>query len=243
MSESLNRSKVVLVKVVLVKAVLVKAVLVKAVLVKAVLVKAVLACAVLAAGLALPAGVEVALAAEQQRSADDIIKALRPMPRATRGLSASPADAARDAEDTRFVDTLRNRTTRSLTSEERDKIVSIAKTKPSIDLEINFEFNSATIGAKATPQVTTLGEALSSADLKGATFVVAGYTDAKGSDTYNQGLSERRADAVKRFLMEKYGIDASKLLTAGYGKTQLKNASNPFAAENRRVQVVNIADK
>ena len=43
------------------------------------------------------------------------------------------------------------------------------KKKPSIDLEINFDYNSATIGAKALPQVTALGQALSSGDLKGRT--------------------------------------------------------------------------
>ena len=199
-----------------------------------------LACVVLAAGLALPAGIGFVLAAEQP-SAEQIIKALKPA-RVTRSLT-SPADAARAAEEARFVDSLRNRTTRSLSTDEREKIVAIAKTKPSIDLEINFEYNSATIGAKAMSQVTALGQALTSADLKGTTFVLAGHTDAKGGDTYNQGLSEQRADAVKRFLLEKYGIEASKLVTAGHGKTQLKNSANPFAGENRRVQVVNLADK
>ena len=92
-------------------------------------------------------------------------------------------------------------------------------------------------------QVTALGEALTSADLKGRTFILAGHTDAKGSDTYNQGLSERRADAVKQFLTEKYGIEVSHLATVGYGKAHLKNTSNPFAGENRRVQVVNATDR
>jgi outer membrane protein OmpA-like peptidoglycan-associated protein len=118
---------------------------------------------------------------------------------------------------------LRNRTTRSLTTTEREQITTIAEKKPSIDLEINFEYNSATIGTKASPQVTALGKALSSDDLKGSTFIVAGYTDAKGGDTYNQGLSERRADAVKQFLTEKYGVEASNLVTVGYGKSHLKN--------------------
>ena len=199
------------------------------------------ACVTLAAGLALPAGIGLTFAAEQP-SAEQIIKALKP-PRVTRSLSTTPADAARDAEETRFIDTLRNRTTRSLTSDERDKVASIAKSKPSIDLEITFEFNSATIGAKAMPQVTALGEALTSSDLKGRTFILAGHTDAKGGDTYNQSLSERRADAVKRFLAEKYKVEASNLVTVGYGKTQLKNPDGPFLPENRRVQVVNAADK
>jgi flagellar motor protein MotB len=48
---------------------------------------------------------------------------------------------------------------------------------------------------------------------------------------------------VKRFLQEKYGIEASSLVTVGYGKAQLKNASDPFGFENRRVQIVNMADK
>ena len=98
---------------------------------------------ILVAAIALPAGIGFALAAEQS-SAEQIIRALKP-PRVTRGLSTSPADTARAADDKRFVDTLRNRTTRSLTTDERNKIASIAKERPSIDLEINFEFNSADI--------------------------------------------------------------------------------------------------
>src|SRR5437762_2217333 len=129
-----------------------------------------LALAVLTAGLVLPLGAGSALAVEQPTAAD-IIKALKPVAK-TRSLTV-----ARNVEDTRFVESLRNRTTRSLTSTERDRIASAAEKRPSIDLEINFEYNSDTIGAKATPQVTALGQALSSADLKGGTFVVAGYTD------------------------------------------------------------------
>jgi outer membrane protein OmpA-like peptidoglycan-associated protein len=203
--------------------------------------KITLTCMILAVGLALPSGLGVALAAEE-RSADDIIKALKPA-RITRGLTTSPADAARNAQETKFVNSLRNRPTRSLTFAEREQITSIAKKRPSIDLEVNFDYNSDNIGSKAMPQVSALGQALASPDLKGGTFIVAGHTDAKGSDTYNQGLSERRAEAVKRFLAEKYGIDASNLVTVGYGKTHLKNPAGPFASENRRVQVINASDK
>jgi len=180
--------------------------------------------------------------AAEQRSADDIINALK-SPRVTRGVTTSPADAARAADETRFLSAVRNRPTRSLSTEERDKIASIANSKPKIDLEITFEYNSAVIGSKAMPQVTELGKALTSEDLKGRTFILAGFTDAKGSETYNQGLSERRADAVKQFLTEKYGIEAGNLVTVGYGLKQLKDPANPFAAENRRVQVVNAGDK
>ena len=196
----------------------------------------------LAAGLALSAGSAPALAAEQL-SPEDIVKAIKPATHVTRSLTTSPADVARKAEETRFVDGLRNRTSRSLTTAEREQISTIAQKKPSIDLEVNFEYNSATIGPKATPQVTNLGKALTSDELKGATLIVAGYTDAKGTDTYNQSLSERRADAVKQFLAEKYGVDAANLVTVGYGKGHLKNQFDPFSADNRRVQVINMSDK
>jgi outer membrane protein OmpA-like peptidoglycan-associated protein len=199
-----------------------------------------LLCLILAAVIALPSGIGIALAAEQP-SAEDIIRALKP-PRLTRGLSVAPRDTARNVDDQRFIETLRNRTSRSLTSDERSRLAAMVQDKPSIDLEINFEFNSAVIGPRAAQQVKALGEALTSADLKGRTFVLAGHTDAKGDTNYNQSLSEQRSDAVKRYLVDKYGIEASQLLTVGHGKVRLKNATRPFAAENRRVQIVNVAD-
>ena len=73
--------------------------------------------------------------------------------------------------------------------------------------------------------------------------MLAGHTDAVGGEEYNQDLSNRRADSVKRYLTEKFGLPADTLVTAGYGKTRLKNANNPSAAENRRVEVVNMAEK
>lgn len=197
-------------------------------------------CLILAAVIAVPTGIGFALAAEQP-SAEDIIKALKPA-RLTRGLSAAPRDTARTVDDQRFIETLRNRTSRSLTSDERSRIASMVQDKPSIDLEINFEFNSAVIGQKAAQQIKALGEALTSPDLKGRTFVLAGHTDAKGDTNYNQSLSEQRSDAVKRYLIDKHGIESGQLLTVGHGKARLKNATRPFAAENRRVQIVNVAE-
>jgi outer membrane protein OmpA-like peptidoglycan-associated protein len=70
---------------------------------------------------------------------------------------------------------------------------------------------------------------------------VGGHTDAKGSDPYNQSLSERRAETVKKFLTENYKIPAENLVSTGYGKGDLKNKADPFAAENRRVQIINMA--
>ena len=52
-----------------------------------------------------------------------------------------------------------------------------------------------------------------------------------------------RADAIKKYLVDHYSIAAADLVTVGYGKTKLKNDSDPLAAENRRVQIVNMEEK
>jgi outer membrane protein OmpA-like peptidoglycan-associated protein len=140
------------------------------------------------------------------------------------------------------VQSIKGRTTRSLSSGERDQIYAIAQDKPNIDLEINFDYNSANISQGAQSQVDALGKALTDPSMKGSTFVLAGHTDAVGSDPFNQDLSERRADAVKKYLTAKYGMATSDLVTVGYGKTRLKDPNDPKGAENRRVQVVNMAD-
>jgi len=175
-------------------------------------------------------------------SADKILGALKPKP-VTRGLSAAPVDTAAQAKETSFVDTLRNRKTRSLSLGERQEIAEIAATKPKIDLEIHFDYNSADISKDSTSAVQELGKALSNADLKGSTFVVAGHTDAQGGEAYNQDLSERRADTIKKYLTDKYGIAGANLVTVGYGKTQPKDPNAPMDPANRRVQVVNMDTK
>jgi outer membrane protein OmpA-like peptidoglycan-associated protein len=194
----------------------------------------------LAAGIALSLSAGLAIAADDATE-DQILRALTPK-RLTRSLSGPvPADAVKAAEEAKFVNQIRNRATRSLSSGEREQIASIAKEKPSIDLEITFDYNSANISQKALPAVAALGKALTNPDLKGTTFVLAGHTDATGGDTYNQELSERRADALKKYLMDKYGLAPADLVTVGYGKTKLKNSGAPTAEENRRVQIVNMA--
>ena len=74
-------------------------------------------------------------------------------------------------------------------------------------------------------------------------FLVAGHTDAKGSDVYNLDLSDRRAKSVQNFLIEQFDIDPKQLVAIGFGEEQLKNKEDPRAAENRRVQVVNMASE
>jgi outer membrane protein OmpA-like peptidoglycan-associated protein len=196
--------------------------------------KAITICALLS----MTAG--LALADDNTVKAADILHALRPAAK-TRGLTmGAPAiDPAVKAKEVAFIDTVRNRKTRSLSSGEREEIADIASTKPKIDLEIHFDFNSADISRSSTDAVQQLGQALSDPSLQGSTFVVAGHTDGVGGDAFNQDLSERRADTIKRYLVQNYHIAAANLITVGYGKTKLKDTQDPTDAINRRVQVIN----
>jgi outer membrane protein OmpA-like peptidoglycan-associated protein len=201
-------------------------------------IKAITVCA----ALSMTAG--LALAADNTVSADQIINQLRPMP-LTRGLSISAPqiDPAVRAKEISFVQTVRNRKTRSLSLGEREEIAQIASSKPNIDLEIHFDYNSAEISKTSTRAVQELGKALSNPSLKGSTFVVAGHTDGIGGEAFNQDLSERRAETIKRYLVQNYGIAGSDLVSVGYGKTKLKDANDPADPINRRVQVVNLDTK
>jgi outer membrane protein OmpA-like peptidoglycan-associated protein len=202
-------------------------------------------------GAALSFGMGTALAAEEKTknknvSEEQILRALAPEKKPlTRGLSTGPqqVDQPAVAAESQFPQKFRGRSTRSLTFSEREEIAGLLKDKPKIDLEINFDYNSAKISAKSLASVEALGRALSNSELKGSTFVVAGHTDAAGGDGYNQDLSERRADSIKRFLVDKFGIDGTDLVSVGYGKSKLKEPSQPRAEVNRRVQVVNMENK
>ena len=171
-------------------------------------IKAITACA----AFTMTAG--LALAGDGTVPADQIIHALQPKP-LTRGLSMGEPqiDQAAKAKEDTFLASVRNRKTRSLSLDEREEIASIASTKPNIDLEINFDYNSAEISKASMPAAQELGKALSNPSLKGSTFVVAGHTDAIGSDEYNMRLSEQRADSVRDYLAAQ-GVPAFEAASA-----------------------------
>jgi outer membrane protein OmpA-like peptidoglycan-associated protein len=110
---------------------------------------------------------------------------------------------------------------------------------PSVDLEVLFEYKSARIDPAATATLTTLGRALTDARLAGDAFLIAGHTDAKGGADYNLRLSQQRAEAVRDFLVQEFGIDQKRLVAQGFGQRRLKDPQNPLDAQNRRVQIIN----
>lgn len=154
----------------------------------------------------------------------------------TRGV-ASPATAE-------LIKSLKDKNSRglSISSDERDQLAVATKNMPAYDMDIPFDFNSDEISDRARPAIKALAEALQDTRLTGANFVVAGHTDGKGGLRYNQRLSERRAEAVKKTLINEYSISREQLIAVGYGPQQLKNQGDPNAEENRRVQIVNVGE-
>ena len=126
-----------------------------------------------------------------------------------------------------------------LNLQERDELYEATRSLPQIALEINFAFDSADLRPDAIPHLNALGQALSVTNLQANHIVIGGHTDRKGTAEYNLELSERRAASVLHFLVERFSFDRKNFTTVGYGFEKLKNTADPFAAENRRVEVVN----
>jgi outer membrane protein OmpA-like peptidoglycan-associated protein len=70
------------------------------------------------------------------------------------------------------------------------------------------------------------------------TTVIEGHTDSIGTDAYNQGLSERRANAVRDVLVDQYGVAGERVNAVGYGETRpvADNSTPEGRAINRRVE-------
>jgi outer membrane protein OmpA-like peptidoglycan-associated protein len=132
---------------------------------------------------------------------------------------------------------------RSMSTEVTPRGIAIPDVKPeeapSMNLNINFEFDSAALTSDGKVLVGNLGRALKDPRLAGQKFIIEGHTDGKGSDTYNMALSQKRAETVKKELIAQHGADASRLEAIGYGETQLLDKANAESWVNRRVKVVN----
>ncbi len=113
---------------------------------------------------------------------------------------------------------------------------------PRIPIKIHFASGSDQISPESLPQMEEIAKALMSEGLKTCRIAIEGHTDSVGSAAYNMDLSIRRAESVKRYLVEHYGIPADRLITRGFGETR-PVASNDTVwgrAQNRRVELVNL---
>ncbi|MFW5875794.1 MAG: OmpA family protein [Myxococcota bacterium] len=113
--------------------------------------------------------------------------------------------------------------------------VEVTTTHIRIRQKIHFEFNKAKIRPVSYGILDTVAEVLE--DYPEVRVEVQGHTDSRGSDKYNQGLSEERAGSVRKYLIDK-GIDPSRMVSRGYGESQPIESNRTAAgrAANRRVE-------
>jgi outer membrane protein OmpA-like peptidoglycan-associated protein len=104
---------------------------------------------------------------------------------------------------------------------------------------IQFTFGSAQITPESSETLRNLGNALNHELVDQKSFLIEGHTDAAGSPEVNTALSRRRADAVKDYLIHEMGVSPSRLQAVGKGSSDPANSADPYAAENRRVVVIN----
>ena len=109
-----------------------------------------------------------------------------------------------------------------------------AEPKGGFDLLITFDLGSDRLSDQAKANLREFAKALNSDALKNTKFNVDGHTDARGSDSFNTALSQRRAASVVTFL-KSLGVDESRLQPKGHGESKPKD-DDPFAPINRRVE-------
>ena len=109
-----------------------------------------------------------------------------------------------------------------------------------LTIAIQFDLNSARIRPASYRAIGLMADALYSPYLQQYCFLVVGNTDATGSREYNLKLSDQRANAVREAMVNPFGIGPARIEAVGLGEEQLLNRANPDAAENRRVQLINI---
>jgi len=103
---------------------------------------------------------------------------------------------------------------------------------------IYFDFDSDTLKPESDSVLRRIADVLGRN--AGWKLAIEGHTDNIGGDAYNLELSDRRAAAVKRALVERYGVAAARLTTKGFGATKPKASNDTLAgrARNRRVELV-----
>lgn len=167
------------------------------------------------------------------QSADDINSIIRGLaPIAGQSLAAPPASALTSPAPQRS-----ERVLVELVIKERVIVIDPAY---AMDFNVFFAFDSAELTPQARAELRALGHALGSPELRPYRYLIAGHTDAVGDPAYNQLLSERRAAAVREYLITAFAIDPDRLIAVGFGEERLKDPANPRAGINRRVEVAMI---
>lgn len=105
-----------------------------------------------------------------------------------------------------------------------------------VELDVKFDFDKSQVKQESYGDIKALADFMK--QYPQTSTVVEGHTDSVGSDAYNQGLSERRASAVRDVLVNQYGVESGRVQAVGYGESRpvADNATADGRAINRRVE-------
>jgi outer membrane protein OmpA-like peptidoglycan-associated protein len=108
--------------------------------------------------------------------------------------------------------------------------------KVTFDSGLLFEFDSSTLQPEAEENLQEFASSMN--EFEETNILVVGHTDSKGADSYNQSLSERRAQAATDYLIQE-GISAERIQTEGRGEAEpvATNETAEGRSENRRVEI------
>lgn len=107
-------------------------------------------------------------------------------------------------------------------------------------VQIQFALDSAIVRPESYQTLGAIADAMHHPILRNFRFVVVGNTDTTGTRAHNLALSQRRADAIVRALVNLYSIAPNRLEAAGLGQEALQVPERPTDPINRRVQIFNI---
>lgn len=112
------------------------------------------------------------------------------------------------------------------------------KEKVTITLNVQFDTNKAIVKDKYRDDIKRVADFMK--EFPDTTAAIEGYTDNIASEAYNQKLSEKRANSVRQYIIDKFGIDGSRLTAAGYGESKpiASNDTEEGRQKNRRVEAV-----
>ncbi|WP_442580551.1 OmpA family protein [Mesorhizobium sp. ASY16-5R] len=111
---------------------------------------------------------------------------------------------------------------------------------PQFAVEIDFENDSIAIEPKSYRTIGLIADALHHPQLRHYKFLVVGHTSATGSPQHNLQLSMKRADAIMVALATTFAVPANRLVAVGVGQELPLASTDPKAASNRRVQLINL---
>jgi outer membrane protein OmpA-like peptidoglycan-associated protein len=112
-----------------------------------------------------------------------------------------------------------------------------------VALDVKFALGSADLTDAARQTVGQLAKAIKSDQLTPYRFQLSGHTDSTGKADANMALSQRRAEAVKAYLVSNFGISADRLEAVGRGQEEPLDPAHPESGVNRRVQVAILGAK